>query len=142
MKRMRMRWELADVKLFINWTDLTSRRLLTTPDIGTFARAKAMGGQYTTNMSCVSAANTLYGSAAANAIAAEALDRIEFARGSPNSTWGSIQAAMGHPEPFDLKYVTTGNEDCGKPYYRATFTAFSPENEAFVVATFFVENLL
>ncbi|GKC12037.1 hypothetical protein Tco_1008819, partial [Tanacetum coccineum] len=46
------------------------RRLLTTLDIGTFARAKAMGGQYTTNMSCVSAAKTLYGSAAANAVAA------------------------------------------------------------------------
>nr|GEY70049.1 alpha-L-arabinofuranosidase 1-like [Tanacetum cinerariifolium] len=48
----------------------------------------------------------------------EAIDGIEFARGSPNSTWGSIRAAVGHPEPFDLKYVTIGNEDCGKPYYR------------------------
>ncbi|GKD62172.1 hypothetical protein Tco_1299681, partial [Tanacetum coccineum] len=46
------------------------RRLLTTPDIGTFARAKAMGGQYIANTSCVSVANTLYGSAAGNAEAA------------------------------------------------------------------------
>ncbi|GJZ40742.1 hypothetical protein Tco_0587628 [Tanacetum coccineum] len=46
------------------------RRLLYTPDIGTFARAKAMGGQYIANTSYVSAANTLYGSAAANAKAA------------------------------------------------------------------------
>jgi len=25
---------------------------------------------------------------------------------------------MGHPEPFDLRYVAVGNEDCGKPKYR------------------------
>lgn len=26
---------------------------------------------------------------------------------------------MGHPEPFELKYVAVGNEDCDqKPYYR------------------------
>ena len=48
----------------------------------------------------------------------EALDGLEFARGSPNSTWGSLRAAMGHPEPFDLRYVAIGNEDCGKKNYR------------------------
>lgn len=25
---------------------------------------------------------------------------------------------MGHPEPFDLKYVAIGNEDCGKKNYQ------------------------
>jgi alpha-L-arabinofuranosidase len=25
---------------------------------------------------------------------------------------------MGHPEPFDLRYVAIGNEDCGKKNYR------------------------
>lgn len=25
---------------------------------------------------------------------------------------------MGHPAPFDLRYVAIGNEDCGKKYYR------------------------
>ncbi|KAI3676170.1 hypothetical protein L1987_85770 [Smallanthus sonchifolius] len=54
----------------------------------------------------------------------EALDGIEFARGGPNSTWGSIRAAMGHPEPFDLKYVAIGNEDCGKKYYRESYLKF------------------
>lgn len=54
----------------------------------------------------------------------EALDGIEFARGSSNSTWGSIRAAMGHPEPFDLKYVAIGNEDCGKPHYRENYLKF------------------
>lgn len=42
----------------------------------------------------------------------DALDGIEFARGSPESKWGSVRAAMGHPKPFDLRYVAVGNEDC------------------------------
>ncbi|CAL0323346.1 unnamed protein product [Lupinus luteus] len=35
----------------------------------------------------------------------DALDGIEFARGSSSSKWGSVRAAMGHPKPFDLRYV-------------------------------------
>nr|ABV08816.1 alpha-L-arabinofuranosidase [Fragaria x ananassa] len=54
----------------------------------------------------------------------EALDGIEFATGSPDSTWGSIRAAMGHPEPFDLRYVAVGNEDCGKKNYRGNYLKF------------------
>ncbi|KAJ7942523.1 Alpha-L-arabinofuranosidase 1 [Quillaja saponaria] len=54
----------------------------------------------------------------------EALDGIEFARGSPNSKWGSIRAKMGHPEPFDLRYVAVGNEDCGKKNYRGNYIKF------------------
>ncbi|KAF1883237.1 hypothetical protein Lal_00030341 [Lupinus albus] len=42
---------------------------------------------------------------------------IEFARGSASSKWGSIRAAMGHPKPFNLRYVAIGNEDCGKKNY-------------------------
>ncbi|KAL2936092.1 Alpha-L-arabinofuranosidase 1, partial [Bienertia sinuspersici] len=42
----------------------------------------------------------------------EMLDGIEFARGSANSTWGSLRAKMGHPSPFNLKYVAVGNEAC------------------------------
>ncbi|KAG2318058.1 hypothetical protein Bca52824_021180 [Brassica carinata] len=38
--------------------------------------------------------------------------------GDANSTWGSVRAAMGRKEPFELKYVAIGNEDCGKTYYR------------------------
>lgn len=29
---------------------------------------------------------------------------------------------MGRHEPFELKYVAIGNEDCGKTYYRGFFT--------------------
>lgn len=54
----------------------------------------------------------------------EALDGIEFARGSPNSKWGSLRAAMGHQEPFDLRYVAIGNEDCGKTNYRGNYLKF------------------
>ncbi|WCJ28656.1 alpha-L-arabinofuranosidase 1 [Euphorbia peplus] len=54
----------------------------------------------------------------------EALDGIEFARGNSNSTWGSVRAAMGHPEPFDLKYVAVGNEDCGKKNYIGNYHKF------------------
>ncbi|XP_041025865.1 alpha-L-arabinofuranosidase 1-like isoform X2 [Juglans microcarpa x Juglans regia] len=54
----------------------------------------------------------------------EALDSIEFARGYPNSTWGSMRAAMGHPEPFDLRHVALGNEDCGKKNYRGNYFKF------------------
>ena len=53
------------------------------------------------------------------------LDSIEFARGDPSSKWGSLRAAMGHPAPFDLKYIAIGNEDCGKPYYRGTLFSFT-----------------
>ncbi|KAL0716979.1 hypothetical protein Bca4012_066301 [Brassica carinata] len=54
----------------------------------------------------------------------EALDGIEFARGDANSTWGSVRAAMGRQEPFELKYVAIGNEDCGKTYYRGNYIVF------------------
>ena len=48
----------------------------------------------------------------------DVLDSLEFARGSANSSWGSVRAAMGHPEPFPVQYVAIGNEDCGKKHYR------------------------
>ncbi|KAH9738663.1 alpha-L-arabinofuranosidase 1 [Citrus sinensis] len=54
----------------------------------------------------------------------EALDGIEFARGDANSTWGSVRAAMGHPDPFDLRYVAVGNEDCPKKNYRGNYLKF------------------
>ncbi|XLS62051.1 hypothetical protein HN51_016279 [Arachis hypogaea] len=42
----------------------------------------------------------------------DALDGIEFAKGSPSSKWGSVRASMGHPEPFDFRFVAVGNENC------------------------------
>ncbi|KAG6411754.1 hypothetical protein SASPL_129838 [Salvia splendens] len=54
----------------------------------------------------------------------EILDGLEFARGDAHSKWGSVRAALGHPEPFDLKYVAVGNEDCGKKYYLGNYLRF------------------
>ncbi|GAB4843993.1 aspartate-semialdehyde dehydrogenase-like protein [Ancistrocladus abbreviatus] len=54
----------------------------------------------------------------------EMLDSVEFARGDASSKWGSVRAAMGHPEPFELKYIAVGNEDCGKSNYQANYLRF------------------
>uniref|UniRef100_A0A0E0BNF3 non-reducing end alpha-L-arabinofuranosidase n=1 Tax=Oryza glumipatula TaxID=40148 RepID=A0A0E0BNF3_9ORYZ len=54
----------------------------------------------------------------------DVLDSLEFARGSAESTWGSVRAAMGHPERFPLKYVAIGNEDCGNEFYRGNYLKF------------------
>ncbi|UOE39516.1 alpha-L-arabinofuranosidase C-terminal domain-containing protein [Chryseobacterium oryzae] len=48
----------------------------------------------------------------------DALDLIEFANGSVNSTWGKKRAEMGHPKPFNLKYIGIGNEQWGPDYIK------------------------
>jgi alpha-L-arabinofuranosidase len=54
----------------------------------------------------------------------DALDLIEFARGPAASQWGGKRAAMGHPEPFQLKMLGIGNEQWGPQYIErlAVFT--------------------
>jgi alpha-L-arabinofuranosidase len=47
----------------------------------------------------------------------DALDLIEFANGTPDSKWGKIRAQMGHPAPFNLKYLGVGNEQWGPQYF-------------------------
>ncbi|WP_417887866.1 alpha-L-arabinofuranosidase C-terminal domain-containing protein [Zunongwangia sp.] len=46
----------------------------------------------------------------------DALDLIEFANGNTSSKWGKVRADMGHPEPFNLKYIGVGNEQWGQEY--------------------------
>ncbi len=46
----------------------------------------------------------------------DALDLIEFANGDVNSTWGKVRADMGHPAPFNLKFIGIGNEQWGPEY--------------------------
>lgn len=46
----------------------------------------------------------------------DALDLIEFANGSVISTWGKLRAEMGHPEPFNMKFIGIGNEQWGSEY--------------------------
>lgn len=40
----------------------------------------------------------------------DAIDLIEFANGSVDTTWGKLRAEMGHPEPFNLEMIGIGNE--------------------------------
>ncbi len=46
----------------------------------------------------------------------DALDLIEFANGDTTTYWGKLRADMGHPAPFNLKYVGIGNEQWGSEY--------------------------
>jgi alpha-N-arabinofuranosidase len=41
----------------------------------------------------------------------DALDEIEFATGDASTKWGAIRTKLGHPAPFQIKYVEIGNED-------------------------------
>ena len=47
----------------------------------------------------------------------DCLDLIEFANGPTDSKWGKVRADMGHPEPFNMKYIGVGNEQWGEYYY-------------------------
>lgn len=40
----------------------------------------------------------------------DALDLVEFANGSTDTTWGALRAEMGHPKPFGLTLLGIGNE--------------------------------
>jgi alpha-N-arabinofuranosidase len=46
----------------------------------------------------------------------DALDLIEFANGSEATPWGKLRSDMGHPTPFNLKYIGVGNEQWGPDY--------------------------
>ena len=51
------------------------------------------------------------------------LDLVEFCRGDVNSTWGKVRASLGHPEPFELKYICIGNENENTDYFER-YSAF------------------
>ena len=46
----------------------------------------------------------------------DALDLIEFANGGIDTKWGKQRADMGHPLPFNLKFIGIGNEQWGSEY--------------------------
>jgi alpha-L-arabinofuranosidase len=46
----------------------------------------------------------------------DALDLIEFANGAVTTKWGKLRVDMGHPEPFNLKYLGIGNEQWDEQY--------------------------
>ena len=49
--------------------------------------------------------------------AQDLLDLIEFANGAVDTEWGALRAEMGHPEPFNLKYLGIGNENWDQVYW-------------------------
>lgn len=54
----------------------------------------------------------------------EMLDLVEFANGSTDTPWGRVRAAMGHPEPFGLRYLSLGNEEQDTPEFRERYPYF------------------
>ncbi len=46
----------------------------------------------------------------------DAIDLIEFANGSTATPWGKVRADMGHPKPFNMKFIGVGNEQWGTDY--------------------------
>ncbi len=47
----------------------------------------------------------------------DCLDLVEFANGPADSKWGKVRADMGHPAPFNMKYLGIGNEQWDTPYF-------------------------
>ena len=48
----------------------------------------------------------------------DCIDLIDFANGDPaTNKWAKLRADMGHPAPFNLKFLAIGNEQWEQPYY-------------------------
>ncbi len=41
----------------------------------------------------------------------DALDEIEFVNGDASTKWGAVRVKLGHPKPYNVKYIEVGNED-------------------------------
>ncbi|MGI5189306.1 alpha-L-arabinofuranosidase C-terminal domain-containing protein [Promicromonospora sp. CA-289599] len=59
----------------------------------------------------------------------DTVDLIEFANGSVDTEWGAKRAALGHPDPFGLKYIGLGNEENTRTF-EANFPRFRDAVEA------------
>ncbi len=54
----------------------------------------------------------------------DAMDLIEFANGPVTSPWGARRAALGHPQPFNMRLLGVGNEQWG-PQYMERYEKFA-----------------
>lgn len=61
----------------------------------------------------------------------DAVDLVEFANGDITTEWGSVRAAMGHPEPFNMEYICLGNEEDDIPEFRERFIMFQDTLEKY-----------
>ncbi|WP_402461518.1 alpha-L-arabinofuranosidase C-terminal domain-containing protein [Isoptericola aurantiacus] len=59
----------------------------------------------------------------------DTVDLVEFAKGDLDTEWGAVRAELGHPEPFDLRYIGLGNEE-NTATFQANFPAFRDAVEA------------
>ncbi len=57
-------------------------------------------------------------------------DLVEFCRGDETTTWGKVRVSLGHPEPFELKYICIGNEQEGDIYFERYQAFLDSFNEA------------
>lgn len=57
-------------------------------------------------------------------------DLVEFCRGDETTTWGKVRVSLGHPEPFELKYICIGNEQEGEAYFERYEIFLDSFNEA------------
>ncbi len=59
----------------------------------------------------------------------EAANWVEYCNGSADTPYGRKRAANGHPEPYDVKYWSIGNElwGCGGPFSAQEYAAKLPE---------------
>jgi alpha-L-arabinofuranosidase len=53
----------------------------------------------------------------------DALDLIEFSNGATTTKWGKLRNDMGHPAPFNLKFLGVGNEQW-EPQYIERYKVF------------------
>ena len=65
------------------------------------------------------------------AYAQDILDLIEFANGDVTTEWGALRAEMGHPEPFNLKYLGIGNENLDQVYWDRFDILYNAVKEAY-----------
>ncbi|MFF5085049.1 alpha-L-arabinofuranosidase C-terminal domain-containing protein [Actinoplanes sp. NPDC000266] len=82
---------------------------------------------------CNSSVPELTDAAGINRWVQDTLDLIEFANGDVSTPWGAKRAALGHPEPFRLRYIGLGNEEihttfeANFPKFRDAIKAKHPE---------------
>lgn len=61
----------------------------------------------------------------------DALDFIEFCNGGTDTEWGALRAKMGHPEPFNLKYIGIGNENRGEKFLERYYIIYQAVKEKY-----------
>lgn len=61
----------------------------------------------------------------APACAQDTLDALDFIlnENTQFNPWAALRASMGREEPWSLKYVTLGNEECLRPWYAQVWRA-------------------